>query len=51
MWMSFDSGQGGAPNNRYTVHSETRAQMIGAGWVPEGPGAGVVAYVPGSAPL
>lgn len=32
---------GGAPNHRVTTDITVRAQMLGAGWVPEGQGIGV----------
>lgn len=32
----YNSGQGGAPNHRYTTDLSVRAQMIEHGWAPEG---------------
>lgn len=46
LFRLYNDGQGGAPNHRYTTDTAVRAQMIGAGWVPEGAGQGVVACVP-----
>ncbi|MFO1313274.1 MAG: hypothetical protein U1F41_14545 [Burkholderiales bacterium] len=46
LFRLYNNGQGGAPNHRYTTEAAVRTQMIGAGWVPEGAGQGVVACVP-----
>ncbi len=40
----YNNGKGGAPNHRYTTSTSTRAQMIGEGWVSEGPGADGVGF-------
>jgi probable HAF family extracellular repeat protein len=34
----YNNGQGGTPAHRYTTSSTVRAQMIEAGWIPEGYG-------------
>jgi hypothetical protein len=48
LYRLYNNGQGGAPNHRYTTDADVRAQMLDAGWVPEGYGAlGVNACVPG----
>ncbi len=41
VWRLYNNGMGGAPNHRFTIDNGVRAQMIAAGWVPEGSGAGV----------
>lgn len=46
LFRLYNNGQGGAPNHRYTIEATVRTQMIGAGWVAEGAGQGVVACVP-----
>lgn len=47
LYRLYNNGQGGSPNHRYTTDLGTSAQMIAAGWVPEGNGAnGVFACVP-----
>jgi N-acetylneuraminic acid mutarotase len=38
VYRLFNSGQGGAPNHRYTTDRNVRATMIAHGWVPEGLG-------------
>lgn len=45
LFRLYNNGQGGAPNHRYTTDVSVRTQMIGAGWVAEGAGQGVVACV------
>jgi serine protease len=37
-----NNGMGGAPNHRFTIDFNVRAQMMAAGWSPEGYGIGVV---------
>lgn len=39
VYRLYNSGQGGAPNHRYTSDRAVRALMIAHGWVPEGLGA------------
>jgi hypothetical protein len=39
VYRLYNNGQGGAPNHRLTASLDTRSQMIGSGWVPEGAGA------------
>jgi uncharacterized protein DUF5648 len=41
VYRLYNNGMGGAPNHRFTVDATVRAQMIAAGWVPEGYGIGV----------
>lgn len=36
VYRLFNDGQGGAPNHRYTIDRNVRADMIARGWVPEG---------------
>jgi len=38
VYRLYNNGQGAAPNHRYTTDDALRAQMIAAGWVPEGIG-------------
>ena len=42
IYRLFNNGVGGAPNHRFTTDPNVRAQMIAAGWTPEGFGIGVV---------
>ena len=42
----YNNGMGGAPNHRYTTSLFVRSGMIGAGWIPEGYGIGVIGCVP-----
>lgn len=44
VYRLYNSGQGGAPNHRYTTDSDVRAAMMASGWVPEGFGAQGVAF-------
>jgi hypothetical protein len=37
----YNNNEGGAPNHRFTTDLNVRAQMIAAGWTPEGFGVGV----------
>jgi probable HAF family extracellular repeat protein len=46
LYQLYNGGQGGAPNHRYTTSADIRAEMLLAGWLPEGTGAGVVGCVP-----
>ncbi|MFO1314053.1 MAG: hypothetical protein U1F58_00485 [Burkholderiales bacterium] len=46
LYRMYNNGQGGAPNHRYTTDHAVRADMIAAGWVPEGSGIGVAMCVP-----
>ena len=41
IYRLYNNGAGGAPNHRFTNDPSVRAQMIAAGWVPEGNGIGV----------
>lgn len=41
VYRLYNNGMGGAPNHRFTTYLNVRAQMIAAGWVPEGNGVGV----------
>ena len=41
IYRLFNNGMGGAPNHRFTTDLGVRAQMISAGWAPEGFGIGV----------
>ncbi len=38
VYRLYNNGQGAAPNHRYTTQLSVRAQMLGAGWIPEGYG-------------
>ena len=38
IYRVFNNGMGGAPNHRFTTDLNVRAQMIAAGWTPEGLG-------------
>ena len=38
VYRLYNSGQGAAPNHRYTTRLATRAQMIAQGWIAEGYG-------------
>jgi hypothetical protein len=42
LYRVYNSGQGAAPNHRYTTSLTTRQTMVGMGWVAEGNGPGVV---------
>jgi mono/diheme cytochrome c family protein len=47
VYRLYNNGMGAAPNHRYTTDATVRAQMIAAGWVPEGSGSqGVVMCTP-----
>lgn len=47
LYRLYNNGMSGAPNHRYTTSSTIRTQMISAGWIPEGSGAGgVFACIP-----
>ena len=41
IYRLYNDGMGGAPNHRFTTDAGVRAQMIAAGWIPEGAGIGV----------
>jgi hypothetical protein len=41
VYRMYNAGQGGAPNHRFSVDSEVRAQMLAQGWIAEGSGVGV----------
>jgi hypothetical protein len=41
VYRVYNNGMGGAPNHRFTTDLAVRAQMLAAGWVPEGNGIGV----------
>jgi hypothetical protein len=38
VYRMYNSGQGGAPNHRYTTDLAVRGTMLASGWVPEGTG-------------
>jgi hypothetical protein len=38
VYRLYNNGQGAAPNHRYTTDLAVRAQMMAAGWIPEGYG-------------
>ena len=42
IYRLYNNGMGGAPNHRFTTDPNLRAQMISAGWIPEGFGIGVI---------
>ncbi len=46
VYRMYNNGMGGAPNHRFTIDAAVRAQMIGAGWIPEGAGDGVAFCAP-----
>jgi len=47
IYRLYNNGQGAAPNHRYTRDLAVRAQMIAAGWIPEGYGPlGVIMCAP-----
>ncbi len=46
VYRLYNQGQGGAPNHRYTIDLDVRAQMIAKGWLPEGLGVGVTMCAP-----
>jgi uncharacterized delta-60 repeat protein len=47
VYRLYNSGQGGAPNHRYTTSLDIRTQMMGKGWIPEGYGPiGVIMCAP-----
>lgn len=39
VYRLYNTGQGGAPNHRYTIDQAIRSDMIAKGWTPEGLGA------------
>lgn len=41
IYRMYNNGMGGAPNHRFTTDINVRAQMLAAGWIPEGQGIGV----------
>jgi hypothetical protein len=41
IYRLYNNNMGGAPNHRFTTDPNVRAQMIAAGWTPEGFGIGV----------
>ena len=41
VFRMYNNGMGGAPNHRFTTDINIRAQMLAAGWIPEGYGIGV----------
>ncbi len=41
IYRMYNNGMGGAPNHRFTTDFNVRAQMLAAGWIPEGQGIGV----------
>jgi hypothetical protein len=47
IYRLYNNGQGGAPNDRYTVSAVIRDAMIGVGWISEGYGPmGVIMCAP-----
>jgi len=46
LYRVYNDGKSGAPNHRYTTSVDIRRQMIAQGWIPEGPGPGVIGCVP-----
>ncbi|HVF65712.1 MAG TPA: hypothetical protein VNE58_17130 [Casimicrobiaceae bacterium] len=47
LYRLYNNGKSGAPNHRYTISLDVRAQMLSQGWIPEGYGTfGVIACVP-----
>jgi Repeat of unknown function (DUF5648) len=47
LYRLYNSGQGGAPNHRYTTSLDVRDVMLQQGWIPEGYGPfGAIACVP-----
>lgn len=46
IYRLYNNGQGGAPNHRYITNLATRNQMITQGWIPEGPGIGIIGCAP-----
>lgn len=47
LYRTYNNGQTGAPNHRYTTSSIVRSQMVAQGFLPEGSGAmGVIGCVP-----
>jgi hypothetical protein len=46
VYRLYNNGAGGAPAHRFTIDPATRAQMIDAGWTPEGYGVGVAFCAP-----
>jgi len=50
VYRLYNSGQGGAPNHRYTTDPATVNAMKAKGWVPEGAGEGVAFCTSTSAP-
>ena len=41
VYRLYNNGQGGAPNHRFTTSQSIQLQMLAAGWIAEGTGAGV----------
>ena len=41
IYRLYNQNMGGAPNHRFTTDANVQAQMVAAGWVPEGWGIGV----------
>ena len=50
IYRMYNNGMGGAPNHRFTTDANVRAQMLAAGWIPEGEGIGVGLCAPGGQP-
>ena len=42
VYRLYNNNQGGAPNHRFTIDREVRAQMLARGWIAEGGGADTV---------
>jgi hypothetical protein len=41
VYRLYNNGQGGAPNHRFTVSGQIRAEMLAAGYIAEGAGIGI----------
>ena len=46
MYRLYNNGMGGAPNHKFTPYPSDRGDMIAAGWIADGAGAGVAFCVP-----
>lgn len=46
VYRLYNNGIGGAPNHRFTIDANVRAQMLRAGWLAEGNGTGVAFCAP-----
>jgi uncharacterized membrane protein len=50
VYRVYNNGMGGAPSHRFTTNASVQAQMLAAGWIPEGEGIGVGLCSPGGQP-